>query len=173
MRVTNTYFITGAIAVFALVALGALTWLTFALSDERTELAALRDEQAQLAARQAQARSMRTLARDTQAQRATLAALTTDRDVVDIIDRLENMGSETGVAVTVDAVSAGEVTDTFQAIVISLRVVGEFDAIFHYLTLLETLPAAATLEQMIMEESGGEDGQWRVSIRERVFIEEQ
>lgn len=173
MRLHNTYLITGAIAVFAFGALGALTWITLALASERSELATLRDEQEQLAARQAQARSMRALARDTQQQRATLAALTTDRDVVDIIDRLENMGDETGVAVTVDTVSAGEVAGAFQSIVVSMRIAGDFSDVFHYLALLETLPAAAVTEQVAMEAGTSEEKQWRASIRERIFIEEQ
>ncbi|PIR86308.1 hypothetical protein COU13_01650 [Candidatus Kaiserbacteria bacterium CG10_big_fil_rev_8_21_14_0_10_43_70] len=171
MKANRNFFKMILAGVFAAAMTAVFTFTVLKINDESR----LRDiaikSQAQSSARDAYGGSLRILARDTSTSRLKLDAITSERDIVTLIQFLEEAGDVSGANVSVDAVSSGESEDALQSAIVLISASGSFDEIIHLLSIVESLPAASSINQFEIQkgEKGGDE--WNIQVRVRFLVE--
>jgi len=165
--------VTIATGAFALFSVGVFAFIVFETNNENRLRDAAMATQAQSSARDAYTGSLRILARDTAESRLALRAITADRDVVSLIQLLEDAGAIAGVKVFIDAVSSGEDEEVLQSAVVSISATGSFNQVNHLLSLVEVLPAASSITHFELERENATSQNWNVQIRVRFLVEDE
>jgi hypothetical protein len=174
MRNTRTYilFVLSLVVLFA--ALGGAGWVFSSLTANRGEVAARKVERSSAVLRASYALTLRSLARDTNAERNELRQLTLKEDALAIIEVIEDAGKDAGVSVSIGSVTqgifpTGRGGGTLPAVSLSIHAEGSFAGVYYFLSLLETLPALSFIDFTDFELTG--NGDWRALIRMRVASE--
>lgn len=161
--------------LLAVASLAALGWMAYDLSVKRVALSEYRNERDAIATRDTYAASLQALARDTVVEREELRAFVTGRDTVEMIELLRSAGSAASLVVRVESVDSGSaaaVVGASDTVLVTLRTGGTFRQVFHFLSLLNTLPAIASLEQVRIERVGdSETEQWALYVQVRSVVQ--
>lgn len=172
MKAVGTVWFTIFVAVCMLFIIGAAVFVVIQINKESRLRDAAMATQAQSSARDAYTGSLRLLARDTADSRAALNAITSERDVVALIELLEESGDVAGVEVSIDAVSSDDNNeDILQTVVVSMSASGPFEEVMHLLSIIESLPAVSSISQFEVERGAGETSEWHLQIRVRFLTE--
>jgi Tfp pilus assembly protein PilO len=171
MKRNRTIIMTILAAIFAVALWGAFIFSMISLQGEKRMLEAEKNTQLQAATRGVYDSSLRSLARNTHDARLQLNSITGDRDIVNIIETLEEAGESAGLEISIDAVSGGLDNGILRSIVVAISSEGSFEEATHLLALLESLPAAGMVEQFEIEKSKVSDSIWQIFVRERVLVE--
>jgi hypothetical protein len=129
-------------------------------------------EAAQSTAKAAYTQRLRSLASDTEADRTALDNLVGE-DIASLATTIESAGTSAGIAAHVtQATPEGAPADlpggTLQAISMVVEGEGSFARVMHALSLYETLPLPAAIEQFDIERTG-ETSAWHLTLHLRVF----
>ena len=116
--------------------------------------------------------SLRSLLRDTEADRTALAAVST-LSAVDVVDRIHTLSSDAGVDVTIESIAPGildpAIAANASALSLTMSAKGTYAHLYRLLQLIETMPLPLIVDQVSFERVGeGADASW--SMRTRVFI---
>jgi len=173
MSMIGKTWVTAMAGVGVLLSIGALTFIVFETNNESRLRDAATATQAQSSAKDTYTGTLRILARDTERSRLALRAITADKDVVALIQLLEDAGNIAGVKVSIDAVSSGVDEEVLQSVVVSMSANGSFNEVNHLLSLVEALPAASSITQFELERENATSQNWNVQIRVRFLIENE
>ncbi len=119
------------------------------------------------------AASVRAVLKDTERDRATLATLASERDIVAVITAVRDSAESVGVPLSVETVSpVGVYTphpllDMYSVV---LRTEGSREEVHTALAVLETVPYLSSIEQVILENT---DGVWTGIYTVRVYLERE
>jgi len=171
--------------VVLLAGIAWYAWYYSHLGNEHMELETARLEQAKLHAIEAKKDARALLLSKTQADREELDTFMLSRDDPNaLLDLVEQLGTDVGVTVTVDtlkeeggvseeeeqgtAVGTEEVSVN-ASIRMLLTIEGPWDGVFHVLSMLESLPYVALVDQVAIEEDGA--GIWKGQVQMRVLMQ--
>lgn len=171
MKKIETIWLTVASGIFSVLMIGAFVWILIATAEENRMLGTGISTQEQSSARDAYGGSVRALARDTSVARQKLNSITKDRDVVSLIQILEDSGEVSGVRVSIDAVSTGADDGILRSVVVAVSSSGSFQEMVHLVSILESLPAVSSISQFEMEKENNTTGNWQMQVRVRFLVE--
>lgn len=123
----------------------------------------MQEDRLQLTSREGYVSTLRTLARETSDARAELAQYVEHTDPAQLIQVIGTIGEDAGVDVSTDSVSTGTLSFsegvTTPTIDLTMRAVGSFQRVTHFLALLESSPLPLVIENVSVEQSG-KSGSW-------------
>jgi Tfp pilus assembly protein PilO len=169
----KTIWLTVASGIFSILMIGALVWVLIETGVENRALRVGISTQEQASARDAYGGSLRALARDTNAARKNLNAITKDRNVVSLIQILEDSGEFSGVEVSIDAVSSGADDGIFRSVIVAVSSSGSFQEMAHLISIIESLPVVSSVTQFEMKKENNFDGHWQMQARVRFLVESE
>ncbi len=157
-----------ALASWALVILFA--WTISDLSAARVN--AVLDEEKD-STKQAAALRLHTLVRETEHDRATLAALASS-DVVHILDTIDSIGKDANVDLKIGQAQGSPATDQgLRSVAFALNAEGSFDAVIKAAALIAALPIPSYVDQFQFERLPNADRTlWRLGAHVRFLTTE-
>lgn len=173
----RTITLLATVMVLTAVFVGVAAWVGLQVRGERMAIEELAAELATVEQRASYASSLRTLARDTAADRAAFTALVSGTSAVATIQQFESAGVTAGATVSVEAVQPAEIAaqgnQTVSALALSIRATGSFPSLFHLLQLFESLPGVTEVDVFTLEASQQESGvSWTLTTRVRVLSDQ-
>jgi hypothetical protein len=157
--------------LFLIVIIGIFVWLALETKNERSDLLTNIYKLQQAQAKDSYSGSLRTLARDTISARKKLDSITKDRDVVTLIELLEESSESLGIKISIDAVSSGSDEGVFKSVIVALSSTATFRQLVHLISLLESLPAVSSVDQFELKMEDNSNGIWRMQVRVRFLLE--
>jgi Tfp pilus assembly protein PilO len=169
----KTIWLTVASGIFSVLMIGAFIWVLIETGVEKRKLSLAISTQEQASAKEAYGGSLRALARDTKGAREKLISITKDRDLVSLIQILEDSGEISGVKVSIDAVSSGADYENFKSVIVAVSSSGSFQKMVHLMSILESLPAISSISQFELEKESNSSVNWQLQVRVRFLVESE
>ena len=168
---------TKTIGILALGVFFVLLILSFGLLyiiGERKETFAVHVQtRAEARAATAQLDALVKLVEETEVERAKLRTyVLSENSVIDFLALVEGIATDVGVSVETQslAVTSLESSDSFEALVLTILVIGSYDGVTHTLALFELLPYQIHIDDVVLERTG-EASAWRGTYTMRVTKE--
>jgi len=169
MKKRRAYIYLTLSALLATVCLGTLVWMVIMLGNENEALQTAQILKKEQTSKDVFTASVQSLARDTLEQRNALKNLTADASAVEALEMIEAAGETARVSVSIDSVGSGNEEGVFERITVSMRAEGSFSRLIHFVSLLDTLPIPAYVEQYGIDKT--ESGGWQIRVREHMLLE--
>lgn len=117
--------------------------------------------------------TLRSLLRDTSGERDLLEEIST-LSAVDVVELMRRVAQDTSLDMRIDSIApttvqSGAVRNT-PVLAVSLSARGRFADLYHFLTLMETLPVPAMIDQVTFENVGSVSS-WSLRMRVLVYTE--
>ncbi|OGG44979.1 hypothetical protein A2673_02700 [Candidatus Kaiserbacteria bacterium RIFCSPHIGHO2_01_FULL_50_13] len=157
--------------VVACIAWAAVFWVGWRVWSAEDVLALQASDMEQTAAREASLTRLRTLVRETRAEREEMRERASD-DLIHVVQIIEDLGNVSDVPLDVGsaAVEDGSDSAAFRSVSLVVRARGTFVALAHTVELLDTLPHPSELLQFQLEKTPGASGPWALTARIRVVV---
>jgi hypothetical protein len=171
---TLNILIVSVITLLVSILLYTLLFLT--IGQSREKLINLESTLEQVVLEEQQYLSQKILLKDTQEDRVELDSyFLTEAGIATFLEEIEMLGEDANVLVNIDSVDVrgSEDEEISDVLDVALDVSGNWVSLFHYLSLMESLPLALTVEKSAMSISGsGEEGSvdWKGSFDITVAI---
>ncbi len=148
----------------ALALWGAYGYIVLSFGSERDAYATLLSDNEMKDARERAVSRLRGSVRDTREERETLESLVAV-DVIQAVSTIEAVGEATGATVRIDGATSGAASEHVRTIVVAVTLEGSQASILRALTVLETLPFPAVVENVDL--TGTQEGEWSARLRVR------
>ena len=154
MKDNKKFNLTVAASILLSLAFLAGWWLIFSsIRSKSYDLKKIQSDLSVAAKRSERIRTLEKTMRDWEEKNEKIkGAFVTSREIVKVIEGLEDIASKTNAAIKIENVAAPEGgSPSFQ-----FSVSGEFSDLFQYLTLLENMPYEIAIAEARMQKSAGE-----------------
>lgn len=149
---TSLVLLVGTGVLALVVATAAYAWLFFEVRHTLEDVARTAEAAQLVATRNAHTQTVRRVVRDTEAERAELDNyFLREESIVTFLEDIEELGVHAGAPLTVQSVSVEDALDKDERIVplhLVLRSEGSLQELFYIMQLLETFPAAVSLQKV-------------------------
>lgn len=149
----------------AILVFGGVFWH---LKNKNQVLSEYENEQELILQKSLAFRSSKDVLKETEEKRERLSNFfVSSEEVADFIEKLESVGRQSGVDVNINDVKVLEIDgDSFKEdLEVNLEASGNWDSVFHYLSLIESLPYVVEIEQARLSEREAEGSNfWVLNI---------
>lgn len=162
--------------LYVLVFLGVYVYIFFHIQEKNASAAAAHVRVAQLQEQNQQMNNLNSTIRNIQNRKEKLHEFFVDSErIVNFLETIEKMGTDSGADVTVRSISEGETSaQTVNELKLDLAVDGTWSHVYHFISLLENLPLKITVDTISLGKRNSQEGtQWSGSIAVRVLQIEQ
>jgi hypothetical protein len=148
----NTKIFAGISITICMVCVFVSAGFLYVITKQKTHYTEMSTESARIKANQSSLDELIHTLDETTDARATLAtSILTEEKVIDFLALIESIGTEQGVALTTNSLTIEPIDTTFETVVITVGVKGQYAAILHVLKLLEQIPYSSSVRNVQMQ----------------------
>ena len=163
---TRTFISAIVLCLLALALWGAYAYVVMTLRSEREAYATLLSDAEMKETRERAVTRLRGSVRDTKDEREAIEDMTAV-DVIQAVSTIEAVGEATRSLVRIDGATSGSSNEHVRTIVVSVTMEGGLSALLEALTILETLPFPAIVENVDLVGDKTKKDAWSARLRVR------